>query len=193
MRLQNKDLSVMNITTIISGYNPLWYSVEPETESFNEAVELSSVILKNTIRKRLSVLKSKEIVMKAYENRTLPEVLVLDTFCPWGEALKDIDKDLEILFVVYPRKDSYAMQTVRGEEGKDRKYLPRSWAGKNNEDLAEITGVKDAVFCHTGRFIAVAQSYEGIMELCQLAISEPRERNNVGIFMALKRLLLRRP
>lgn len=37
------------------------------------------------------------------------------------------------------------------------------------QDLAEITVVEDAIFCHSARFIAVAKSLDGIKKMAQLA------------------------
>ncbi|QNO16666.1 MYG1 family protein [Alkalicella caledoniensis] len=172
LRPEKSDIRLLSIVSIISNFNPQWDSEKSEYEAFNEAVELASIVLKNTIEQRLSVLRAKEIVIKAYENRESPEILVLDVLCPYDETLRDIDENHEVLFVVYPRKDSYALQTIRGRGGKDKKPLPEEWAGKENEELASITGVDDAIFCHTGRFIVVAQSFEGIMELAKIALKE---------------------
>ncbi|PAB56518.1 metal-dependent hydrolase [Anaeromicrobium sediminis] len=185
-------IPTMNISSIISGFNPPWYSEKSDEEAFNEAVDTASVILENTINRRLSVLKSEEIVLRAYKSRIIPEVLILDTFCPWGETLGSVDEKEEVLFIVYPRKDDYAMQTVRDKDGKDRKYLPKSWAGKMDEELVAITGVRDSVFCHTGRFIAVARSFKGIMKMAQLAINEPQEVKEGRFFRFITRLFSRR-
>ena len=43
------------------------------------------------------------------------------------------------------------------------------------EELVAVTGVKDAVLCHTGRFIATAGSFQGIMKMDILAITEPED------------------
>ncbi|WP_428865176.1 MYG1 family protein [Clostridium sediminicola] len=42
-----------------------------------------------------------------------------------------------------------------------------------------MTGVSDAVFCHTGRFIAGTGSLERIKELAQIAINEPYEHESI--------------
>ena len=42
----------------------------------------------------------------------------------------------------------------------DKKKLPKAWAGLRNEELAAVTGVEDAIFCHTGRFIAITNQRE---------------------------------
>lgn len=166
---------MMNISNIIAKFNPTWDSDKSEDEAFNEAVDIAAIVLRNNIEFKLSVFKARSKIIGAYEARPTPEILVLDTFCPWEEALHDVDENEEIHLVVYPNKDRFAMQTIRGNDGKDRIHLPESWAGKENEELARVTGVEDAVFCHTGRFIAVARSLEGIMKMAKLAIDGAEE------------------
>ena len=170
IRTGEEDIPSMDISNIIAGFNPPWYVENMENEAFHEAVKICVPILNNTIRRKLSIIKGKDVVVSAYKNRKDYEILVLDKYCPWEETLIDIDEEREVLFVIYPSKDNYAMQTVRDEDGT-RKQLPRAWAGKENEELAKVTGVDDSVFCHTGRFIAVAGSFEGIMKMAQIAIN----------------------
>ncbi|MDP4090241.1 MAG: MYG1 family protein, partial [Bacillota bacterium] len=172
MRLDDGRISIMSITSIISGFNPPWDSDMAEDKAFDIVVELVSSVLSNTIDNRLSVLRAREKVINAYHHREIAELLKLDVYCPYGETLQEVDKNKEVLFVVYPRKDSYAIQTVRDFGREDRKKLPEAWAGLRDEELAELTRVEDAVFCHSGRFIAVAESYEGIMKLARMAIEE---------------------
>lgn len=192
IRAGDGEIPVMNISSIISGFNPPWYIEKNEDEAFNEVVEIVAPILRNTINNRISVLRARDIVRKSYEKRTIPEVVVLEVYCPYGESIQDLDVNNEVLFVVYERKDSFALQTVRGADREDRKKLPESWAGKRDEELAVVTGVKDAVFCHTGRFIAVAESFEGIMEMARLAIAEPMKPRKGILSVFFTRLFSRR-
>jgi uncharacterized UPF0160 family protein len=187
--IDTTELPLMNISTIISGFNPNWKSEKNEDEAFNEAVRVAFSVLDNTIDKRISVLKAKDIVAKAYNNRKTKELLILNKYCPYVESLRELDENEEVLFVIYPRKDSYAMQTVRKEDREDKKKLPAAWAGKRDEELAEITGVKDAIFCHTGRFIAVAGSFNGIMKLAKQAVDEPEEKSSNGIIDFIKKII----
>lgn len=170
VRIADEMIPSMNISTIISGYNPPWYSEKMEDKAFHKAVEAAIPILENTIKRRLAVIKARDIVVRAYENRERPEILVLDTYCPWEETVQEIDEEGEVVLVIHPDKDKYAVQTIRGQDGRTKKHLPKSWAGLENGKLAAITGVEDSVFCHTGRFIAIAESFEGIMRLAELAI-----------------------
>ncbi|MDP4143338.1 MAG: MYG1 family protein [Bacillota bacterium] len=191
VRIGEDGIPLTHISSIISGFNTPWYLEEDENQKFNEAVELSEVVLVNTINRKLSVIKARDNIIKAYESREIPQVLVLDEFCPWGEALQDIDKEDEVLFIVYPRKDGYALQTVR-VRGEDKKKLPKSWAGKRDEELAAVTSVPDAVFCHSARFMAVTKSFQGIMKFAKLALDEPVEVKKVSFFEFIKRMFFKR-
>ena len=42
--------------------------------------------------------------------------------------------------------------------------------------MNEIVGIEDSIFCHTGRFIAGAKSFDSIMKMADLAISEKESR-----------------
>jgi uncharacterized UPF0160 family protein len=190
--IDKPEIPLMNISSIISGFNPLWNEENNENEHFNKAVEFATSILNNKINFKISVLKAKEKVVKAYETRQIPEVVVFDTYCPYIEALKEVDKSEEILFVIFKSKNKYMLQTVRGKDKEDRKKLPKTWLGKRDEELAEVTGVSDAVFCHTGRFIAAAASLEGTKKLAQIAINEPYEHENIiNKIMKIARKLLK--
>jgi len=171
LKVADEIIPSMNISTIISGFNPPWYSEELEDKAFSEAVKMGGYILNNTIKRKLSIIQAKDVVISAYENRDRSEVLVLGTYCPWEGTIQDIDEEGQIIFVIYPNKNRYTMQTVKDRDGITRRYLPKTWGGKENEDLSAITGVEDAIFCHTGRFIAVAGSFEGIMRMTELAIN----------------------
>lgn len=186
--IDKTEIPLMNISSIISGFNPNWKSDKDENEAFNEAVQVASSVLNNSINHRLSVLKARDCVVKAYKKRKTKELLILSRYCPYGESLRDIDKNNEVLFVIYPKKDSYALQTVRKEDREDKKKLPESWAGKRDEELAAVTGVKDAIFCHTGRFLAVAGSLEGIMKMASIAMAEPDKKSSNAILEFIKRM-----
>ncbi|ABR46691.1 metal-dependent protein hydrolase [Alkaliphilus metalliredigens QYMF] len=172
VRIGEQIVDLMDISSIVSMFNPPWDLEKSEKECFDRAVAVASSVLNNTIDHKLAVLRTRIPVSKAYKRRENPKILVLEKSCPWQKVLSEIDERNEVLFVVYPDKDNYAIQTVRGEDGEDKKYLPKSWVGKEEKELAEVTGVADAVFCHTGRFIAVARRLESIVKMAELAINE---------------------
>lgn len=170
-------IPTMTISTILSSFNPPWYSDKPEDEAFHEAVGFASTVLYNTLSHQFAVIKARGKVKEAYEKRTRPQLLVLKEYCPWARVLQEIDVNKEVLFVVYPTREDYALQTVRKGNGtfEARKNLPKEWAGKRDEELSRIIGIDDAVFCHPARFIAGAKSFESIMKMADMAIERPPE------------------
>lgn len=170
IRFEETSIPLMNISIIISGYNPPWYSDDDEHNAFNKAIPLCIDVLKSTINRRVAVFKSKNIVIQAYKKRDIREILVLDRYCLWEEALLKIDEHDEVLFVVFPEKDQYVIQTVKERDGNIRKNLPEAWAGRENKELAAITGIDGAVFCHSGRFLAIARTFGAVMQMAEQAI-----------------------
>ncbi len=187
-------INTMSFSGIISGFNPPWDSEMPEDEAFHEAVDFAASVLQNTLEQKMSVMRAREQVVEAYKNRTQPEILVLDTYCPWGQVLQEIDRKEEVLYAVYPSREGYSLQTVRKKGGglEARRDLPKTWAGKRGKSLGEIVGVDDAIFCHPGRFIAGAKSFDSIMKMAQIAVAERPESLPTKIIWFLKKLTRRR-
>ena len=79
----------------------------------------------------------------------------------------------EALYVMYPKSDGWGAaggaaraRRVRQPQGPAR----RDWAGRSGAELAAVTGVPDAMFCHPARFYASAGSREGITALVAQAL-----------------------
>lgn len=183
-------INTMSFSSIISGFNPPWDSDKNHDEAFHHAVMFASSVLNNTLEQRLSVLRAKEQVVEAFNKREIPQLLVMDNFCPWVQVLRQIDKKKEILFVIYPGREGYSITTVRKDYDsmEARKNLPKEWAGKRDEELSTIIGVPDAIFCHPARFIAAARSLESIMKMAELALAEPPEKLRGRIFWFIRKL-----
>ena len=131
----------------------------------------SASILKREIKRSSDSILSQNKVQEIYEKTEDKRILVLDDNY---SSKKIVESYPEPLFVIKQNTDNkhWHINTV-GLEGfafKSRMYLPQSWAGKEGEELAKITGVLDAVFCHNDRFVAVAKSKEGAIKMAKLAI-----------------------
>ncbi|WP_353893238.1 MYG1 family protein [Proteinivorax hydrogeniformans] len=174
IRPENETFRLMNISAMLSGFNPPWYSAESEDAAFYNGVRVCSQVLKNTISQSFGVLKGRDEVINAFTRRENPNILVLDVNCPWQETIIDIDEEEEVMLAIYPDNNRYALQTVRGKDKKDRMQLPRKWAGKENQELANLSGVSDAIFCHTGLFFAASKTLKGAKELAQKALQNAK-------------------
>jgi len=118
-------------------------------------------------------ISAKAIVAKAIEQAEDPRVIVLERYIPWKRTVHALSD--EALYMVYPSPTGqWRIQTVPVEPGsfEDRKSLPKAWAGLSGQDLIDMTGIDDAMFCHNGLFIAGAESFESTMKMAALALTE---------------------
>lgn len=140
-------------------------------KNFLEAVNIAKMILMRSIAHGQDKILARQLITKAYQEAENKKIIILDNYYPFG---KIFDKLPEPLFVIFPKEDknSWVVKAVN-REGKDfeaRKDLPKSWGGLMAEDLAGVTGVPDAIFCHKGLFITSAKSKEGAIKLAQIAV-----------------------
>lgn len=163
---------IETLSSIISGFNPSWNENISSDLAFLDAVKFAVEFLKRKIKEANSWCAAKNVVLQAIECRKDNRVLVLPCFCPWKEHLKNAEVDTDdILYVVFHSNNQYSVQAVpTGVDGFEmKKPLPESWAGKRDEELADITGIADSVFCHPARFICAAKSLESAIRMATLA------------------------
>ena len=163
------DVSPYTIQDLLFCYRPSWKEKQDYDKAFMELVPIAVKIISREIIKTRDSLEASNIVNKAYEKAEDKRIVILDGHYPWGEILY---QHKEVIYVVSVKSGLWRVEAVRKEKYgfETRKPFPESWAGKRDDDLAEITGVKDATFCHNGRFLAVAKSKEGAIELAQKAL-----------------------
>jgi len=163
----------MTVSGVIGAMNASWdeeLTAEEEDARFAEAVALARGILEREIAGAKAYRRGLDIVRSAIERAGDPRVIELERKAPWHETVVTTAPDA--LYVVYPKSDGWGMQAVPKALGsfENRKDLPEPWGGHSDADLAQITGVPDAMFAHTKRFYASARSREGILALARLAL-----------------------
>jgi uncharacterized UPF0160 family protein len=170
------------LSAIISGYNLSWLDEERvgygeaaeslRLEQFMRAVAVLTDIMANAVKYRIGALLALEQVRQGQVLEGGRLLFLKNAALPWSAVVrKEMPK---VLFVIsYSMGEQrYLMHTVSvsPDSFEARADLPRSWAGLRDAELAAVTGVPDATFCHNGRFIAAARSYEGIMAMAQQAL-----------------------
>ncbi|WP_054970664.1 MYG1 family protein [Alicyclobacillus ferrooxydans] len=173
----NVDTSIplISLPLIVNGFNPPFDSDEDEDTAFYRAAGFVKVIFHNYLNSRLAQYRARDVVKEAFKNREDPRLLVLDKGCPWLETLLSLDRNEEVLFVVFPdRHRGYRIQTVQKDPANfdARKNLPESWAGLQEDELGRVIGIDDAIFVHPARFIGGAMSFESVMKMAHLALAE---------------------
>lgn len=140
-------------------------------EMFFKSVLIAKEILLREITYAQDSVLADKVILSIYENTKDKRIIVLDKNYEKKEIFEKLS---ETLYVIYPREtdDSWGVEAVRKDfrSFKNRKNLPKSWAGLRDEGLQKITGVSDAIFCHRALFMAVAKTKEGAIKLAKLAL-----------------------
>jgi uncharacterized UPF0160 family protein len=164
----------MTVSGVIGTLNPTWeerLSAQEERARFDEALALAARVVEREIAVASAAQNAARLVVDAIVRARDPRLIALDRDLPWKEVV--VAQAPEALFVVYPKRSGWGLEAVPRALGsfENRRDLPEAWAGLDGPELAALTGVEDAVFCHAKRFLAVARSPEGIAALAEQALA----------------------
>jgi len=163
----------ISLSQTIGMFNPTWQEEGDFDSCFDEAVDFASRVLIRFIASANGGISAKEIVAKAIDNAEDPRVIVLEKYTPWKRTVQALSE--EALYMIYPSQTGqWRIQAVPVELGsfENRRSLPKQWAGLSDNELKEVTGIEDAMFCHNGLFIAGAESFESTMKMATIALQE---------------------
>lgn len=170
------DVSVIQLQDIFDKYlNP---NIDEPSElsdydnAFMRAVEIAKVILERVVLREISGIAAEQRFYDAWQASPDKRYVILDVMAKAGDRAEDMP---ELLYYVYqaPNKNwqVQAMTTSKGSF-EPRKMMPQSWAGLKDNELADVTGVEDAVFCHNNLHLCGAKSKEGAIKLLMLALAD---------------------
>jgi len=170
------SLRPATVSDVIGAMNPAWdepSGAEVLDARFAEAVALAAGVLDRQIALAAGRDRARSLVVEAIGRAPDPRVVELDRRMPWFEPV--VTEAPDALYVVFPKRDGWGVQCVPRELGSfaNRRNLPAAWAGLTGADLAGVSGVADAVFCHPKRFVAAAGSRDGVLALVARALAAP--------------------
>ena len=158
--------------SLVGSLNPTW-SEDAKLYDINflVAVDIAKFIVEREIKKANDSVEGNRISREIYNNTEDKRVLILDNLYPWHSVAKENE---ELLYVVSPSKvgDKWRIHCVQSSGFVNRKDLPREWAGKRDEELEEVSGVKGAIFCHRNLFVAYASSKESAIQMLNIALEQ---------------------
>lgn len=175
---------VFGLSSQVALLNSTWLEEQPldaaaqarlQLARFQDAVGIVQRFLQRLVLRRIGQELAAEQVRGA-ERLLGGRVLHLAAGgMPWTALV--VKEMPEVLFVLYPERDEsgvrHVLRTVPVEIGSfdARRDLPAAWAGLRDAELAAVSGVPDATFCHTNLFIGVARSYDGALKMAELALA----------------------
>ncbi|AVR98541.1 MYG1 family protein [Pseudoduganella armeniaca] len=170
------------LSAVISGFNPNWLDEqrlgygEPveafRLAEFRRAMALLTDVLVNAVKYRVGALLAVQQVRQSEALEDGKVLFLKNSALPWTQLVrKEMPK---VLFVISHSlgEQRYLLHTVpvSADSFDARADLPEAWAGLRDAELAAVTGVPDAIFCHNGRFIAAVKSYEGARAMARQAL-----------------------
>lgn len=164
--------------SVVAALRPTWREDQDGTRTFDqgffEVLSIAEHVLNREVVLARDAQEGFSHIHRAYQTASDRRIMVIDGHYPWELIASNYP---EVLFVVKPDKqntDVWKVKTVRENLHSflNRKDLPAAWAGKTGDTLRTVTGVADAIFCHTKRFIATAGSKEGALALARIAADQ---------------------
>lgn len=159
------------IQDLFSAFRPTWKEESSLDAVFTELVELAKALLAREIKRALDKKEAEVFVEKAYQGAEDKRLIILDHYWPWRDVIMNHTEPLFVVFRELGENWCARSVTKDNETFTNRKNFPASWAGKRGKELADITGVPDAIFCHNKRFTSYAGSKEGAIALAKLALA----------------------
>jgi len=182
-----------DISTLVAQINPTFLEGDDFDNSFTEAVEFAKAHLSRFVanvhaevviapqhRARLLAHARANSVAEAAIRAAAavtddPRVIILEQNLPFREAVFRIGLD-DLRYVISPSSTpgQWGLEAVPVDPTSfaSKRSLPASWAGLSPAELQQLSGVKDALFAHRGRFFAAAGSREGALSLARLALQD---------------------
>ena len=170
-----REYTIGNITNL---YLPNWKEVNKDIdEEFLKAVEWAQTILEREIEIMRYWIEAEKIIDEHYKKAKDKRLIVFNDEENNFNRMTIVNKLLQysepIYAVVYvaSAKD-WQLVAVNKDSNtyESRKPLPKSWQGLRDKELADVTGVLDAIFCHRNGFMCITKSRDGAVKLGELAL-----------------------
>ncbi len=170
-------LAAMTLTALLETLKPVFDETDPQAEdrAFHDAVSIARTFAQARVARSAAKLRAEAMVTDAIASAT-GRILELPMGMPFRPAVIKAGAD-HLLFVITPRGQEWTLGGIRlHDEGFAlRADLPAAWAGLTGAALEEASGVKGALFCHNGRFIAAASTHEAIRAMADLAVANAEQ------------------
>ncbi|SEN75383.1 Uncharacterised protein family (UPF0160) [Paracoccus alcaliphilus] len=168
-------LSGMVLPDLIESLKPVFDDTASgaEDRAFQTALTIARAFVEARSARSAAKLRAEAIVLEAIAKAGDNCILELPMGMPFRPTVVKAGAD-HLWFVISPRGSDWVIGGIRkSEDGfEQRADLPASWAGLTGMALEEASGVKGALFCHNGRFIAAAANRDAALALARIAVKE---------------------
>ena len=163
-----------SLSDIIESFMPRYVNDEKVQKGFDRALNFATSYMRRQIKLAKELFEvALPNIRNAIKVAEDPQILIFKKFDKsW---LNFISQESEkARFVIFPtHRKTWAIRCVpqKGKKFEYCKLLPSEWGGRQ-KDFAKISGVRDALYCHNGCFLAEAETFEGAHKLTIYAMEE---------------------
>lgn len=172
-----KDIAPYYATQIFLAAQPTWKEdMNNIDQIFIEQVNLVVQILSREIEVAKSEIEAHDIIMNAYENAFDKRIIILDYNFPRYIFQRVLSSLPEPIYLISPSNNNTEWKVEAISESPEtlnsRKPFPEQWRGmsRNDEEMEELEGVSDLIFCHKSGFLLHTISKESALKLAQKSL-----------------------
>ena len=165
-KLNEHGVSPYEVYNVVGSFRPIWGSETTDDEAFLEAVDFARGLLLRTIDHAHAGEKIKAFAQAGYEAAEDKSILVFEDHVDRNSFVKFPDVNV----ILYPSDDAergrvwkVGVVPVEYNTFNDRVKFPAAWAGLRDEELAQVSGIEGAIFCHKGCWLFVTKTKEGAL------------------------------
>ena len=158
--------------SFVSTLLPTWNAPQFHINScFTKALDMTRMILYSIFDHILADDKAETVLESLQDD----EIIVLPKFVPWQAWA--VEKWPKVRFVVFPAANGKGFNaqavplTAVPGDFRNRGGFPDAWGGLRDNELAEVSGIPGAIFCHANLFLGVWDTQEHAIEAAKAAIA----------------------
>ncbi|MEK7572484.1 MAG: MYG1 family protein [Patescibacteria group bacterium] len=162
------------VCNVLSIFSPTALENMDQDMQFFKALIWAKEILKREIKKANDQIEIIKIIQNFYKNSNDKRLVVIDAPKVSRYDIQDALQNFsEPLFAIYSTADEWRIVALSSDYKffKNRKDFPKAWAGLRDQELQNISGVSDAIFCHRKLFLVGVKTKEGAIKLAELALN----------------------
>ncbi len=163
-------MKVPTIPVLIALQNTPGGTEEEQYENFMRTLECFKTLFNGILINCLKNARDEEKVIASYKGG---ELLILSEKLPWFDTVYnnwELFKDCKL--AIYPdhNKEAWRIQSLPASLSarfENRCSAPKSWHGKEGEELNALAGIKSATFVHKAGFTGGAKTFEDVQIMAQ--------------------------
>lgn len=168
----NPEVLPFELFDVIDSFKPIWGTEETFDSEFKKAVDFAQGLLMRMINQANGRIVMKQMIHMTYEASENKTLLVFEEPVD-RHTLVGLSGVRVVVSPVHATDVHQWMAAVvpsAARNFQNKASFPEAWSGLVNEELAAVSGVKGAIFCHKDRYVFVAETKEGALEAARAAI-----------------------